>query len=205
MLSLLQVRKLCNALPVVHEARNTLLPSSPQPAASPISHLPSFSPATLTAQQQLCQAHFCIETSTRPTSSFSMHGQPLMSFKPLLNCLSFQKAYPEYPGETATHTPYPTALLIPLILFHLFSFSKALVTKQSPQQTPLLLRWPKDSFWFSHYILWKNSNELIGQPNTNIVSVFCYSGCSMASWLCVYFILVSRAVFDWMIELRNLG
>lgn len=99
-----------------------------------------------------------------------MHGQPLTSLQAFAQLSLFQKAFPEYPGETATHPLHPTVLLIPLILFYLFSFPKALVTKQSPQQTPLLLGWP-DSFWFPHYILWKNSNELTGQPNTNIVSV----------------------------------
>ena len=199
--------KICLVLPILQAGSCVMLfpwftrLGIPCLLPSPL-HLPSplLQPSHSDCSATAVSLHFFTETSTRAVSSFSTHGQPLISFKPLLNCLFFQKACLNTLVKLQPTLPHPTALLIPLILFYLFSFSKALVTKQSPRQTPLLLGWPKDSFWFSHYTLWKNANDLIGQSNTNTVS---QSSASLDAprphgSVCVLFTCLEQCLNEWL-------
>lgn len=144
----------------------------PFPTASPISPpsallQPSHSDSAL---QQLCHMLFFTETSTPAVSSFSTHGQPLISFKPLLNCLFFQKACPEYPGETATHPPPPHCTLDPPDSVLLVQFFQSSCHQTISTTNSLTIGLAKRFILVFPYTLWKNSNDLIGQPNTNTVS-----------------------------------
>ena len=74
----------------------------------------------------------------------------------------------------------PAGKISGLVLFHqcfpkgiIFSHKKddtrKLISKVHLNVIEKLLGWPKSSFRFSCNIIWKNMNELLGQPNTCLI------------------------------------